>query len=115
MAATLAVTPLAEGLQVLVVGDDLPLPNGRHQVRQLPDIGAAIVEAEALTAAVARAGAPSTFRLRSVAGHETWEPVIIVLTSPVTGDEAADRWRRWPALAGASWSSGSSCRTPVST
>ena len=90
VAATLAVTPLAESLHVLVVGDDLLLPSGRHQVRHLPDVGAAIEEAETLTAAVAQAGARSTFRLRSVAGHETWEPVIIVLTSPVTGDEAAD-------------------------
>ena len=43
-----------------------------------------------MTAAIAQAGAPSTFRLRSVAGHETWEPVIVVLTSPVTDDEAAE-------------------------
>ena len=28
VAATLAVTPLADSLQVLVVGDDLPLPSG---------------------------------------------------------------------------------------
>ena len=80
VAATLAVTPLADSLQVLVVGDDLPLPSGRHEVRHLPDVAAAVAEADALTSTIAQAGAPSTFRLRSVAGHETWEPVIIVLT-----------------------------------
>jgi hypothetical protein len=91
VAATLAVTPLADSLQVLVVGDDLaPLPSGRHEVRHLADVAAAAVEADALTSTIARAGAPSTFRLRSVAGHETWEPVIVVLTAPVTDDEAAE-------------------------
>ena len=76
---------------MLVVGDELvPFPSGRHEVRQLPDVGAAVAEADAMTSAIARAGAPSTFRLRSVAGHETWEPVIVVLTSPVTDDEAAE-------------------------
>jgi len=91
VAATLAVTPLADSLQVLVVGDDLaPVPSGRHEVRHLADVAAAAVEADALTSTIARAGAPSTFRLRSVAGHETWEPVIVVLTAPVTDDEAAE-------------------------
>ena len=91
VAATLAVTPLADSLQVLVVGDDLlPLPSGRHEVRHLPDVAAAMAEADALTSTIAQAGASSTFRLRSVAGHETWEPVIVVLTSPVTDDEAAE-------------------------
>jgi hypothetical protein len=90
VAATLAVTPLADSLRLLVVGDDLPLPSGRHQVRHVPDVGAALAEADALTSAVAQAGAPSTFRLRSVAGHESWEPVIIVLAAPVTDEEAAE-------------------------
>ena len=50
VAATLAVTPLADSLQVLVVGDDLaPLPSGRHEVRHLPDVAAAAAEADALT------------------------------------------------------------------
>ena len=97
VAATLAVTPLADSLQVLVVGEDLPLPAGRHQVRDELDVAAAIDEAVARTASIAQAGATSTFRLRSVAGHETWEPVIIVLTSPVSDDEAAEL----QALAGA--------------
>jgi hypothetical protein len=90
VAATLAVTPLADSLRVLVVGYDLLLPSGRHQVRHLPDVGAALAEADALTSSVAQTGAPSTFRLRSVAGHESWEPVIIVLTSPVTDEDAAE-------------------------
>ena len=54
VAATLAVTPLADSLQVLVVGDDLrPLPSGRHEVRHLPDVGAAVAEADAMTSAIA--------------------------------------------------------------
>lgn len=90
-AATLAVTPLADSLQVLMLGDDVgSLPAGRHEVRHLPDVAAAVAEADAMTSAIARAGAPSTFRLRSVAGHETWEPVVVVLTSPVTDVEGAE-------------------------
>jgi hypothetical protein len=79
--ATLATTPLADELRVLVVGADLPGLVGRHDVQTAPTVAAAVAEVEAMTAgiAAASAGEPSTFRLRAVAGHEPWEPVVVVV------------------------------------
>jgi hypothetical protein len=86
--ATLAVSPLADCLQVLVVGGgQLPPLDGPHDVHDVSDVAAALAEAEAQTAAAAAAGSASTFRLRAVAGHETWEPVIVVLTTPASCEE----------------------------
>ena len=36
---------------------------------------------------------PTTFRLRSIAGHEPWEPVVVILTDPPSPDDPA-----WAAL-----------------
>ncbi len=96
LAATLAVTPLADGLRLVVVGDDVAAVQGRHEVEVVADLAAAIATAEAHTAAIARVtgGAPSTFRLRTVAGHESWEPVVVVLTEPVRDDADLARLRR---------------------
>jgi hypothetical protein len=85
---TLATTPLADELRVVVVGSALPELSGRHPVQTVPDLASAIAEVEALTAGIAAvtAGAPSTFRLRATAGHEPWDPVVVVL--PSSSDDA---------------------------
>ena len=89
MAATMATTPLADGLRVIVVGDDGPQLRGGHEVEVVPDLGAALQMADAATAPIARvtAGAPSTFRLRAIAGHESWEPVVVLLAAPPPPEE----------------------------
>jgi two-component SAPR family response regulator len=93
--ATLAVTPLADELMVVTVGEVLPELSGRHEVRAMPDLPSAVVEVEAMTAPIAAAtgGDRSTFRLRSVAGHEPWEPVVVILTDPPSPDDPS-----WEAL-----------------
>src|SRR5262249_1986381 len=64
-----------------------------HRVRVVPDATAALAEAEALTAGLAldRSRSSSTFRLRAAAGHEAWEPVVIVVPPEVGLDEDLGR------------------------
>ena len=95
VAATLAVTPLADELRVVTVGEVLPDLAGRHEVRAMADLRGVVAEIEAMTAPIAAAtgGDRSTFRLRSVAGHEPWEPVIVILTDPPSPQDPS-----WDAL-----------------
>jgi hypothetical protein len=93
--ATLATTPLADELTVLVVGSFAPesLPRSRHRLRVVPTTAAALAEAEALTAGMAsdRSRSTSTFRLRAAAGQEAWEPVVIVVPPEAEADENFSR------------------------
>jgi two-component SAPR family response regulator len=63
----------------------------------MPDLPSAVAEVEAMTAPIAAAtgGDGSTFRLRSVAGHEPWEPVVVIVTDPPSPDDPS-----WAALVG---------------
>src|SRR5262249_22542851 len=63
--ATLATTPLADELNVLVVGPFAPesSPRSRHRLRVVPDAAAALAEAEALTAGMASGHSRSTATL----------------------------------------------------
>jgi hypothetical protein len=61
----------------------------------MEDLPSAVVEVEAMTAPIAAAtgGDRTTFRLRSIAGHEPWEPVVVILTDPPSPDDPS-----WDAL-----------------
>ena len=49
LTATLAVTPLADELRVVTVGEVLPDLAARHEVRSVPDLPSAVAEVEAMT------------------------------------------------------------------
>ena len=95
LTATLAVTPLADELRVVTVGEVLPELAARHEVRAVPDLPTAVADAEAMTAPIVAAtgGHRSTFGLRAIAGHEPWEPVVVILRDPPPPGDPA-----WEAL-----------------
>ncbi len=101
IAATLAVTPLADELRVVTVGAVLPELAARHEVRSLPDLPAAVADVESMTAPIvaATAGHRSTFCLRAIAGHEPWEPVVVILRDPPPPGDPG--WDALTALAAA--------------
>jgi hypothetical protein len=99
LTATLALTPLADELRVVTVGEVLPDLAVRHEVRSVPDLSSAVAEVGTMTAPIlaATGGHRSTFRLRAFASHEPWEPVVVILRDPPSPGDPA--WDELAALA----------------
>ena len=102
LTATLAVTPLADELRVVTVGE--VLARAGRPPRGAISAGPAELPSrtsEAMTAPIVAAtgGHRSTFCLRAIAGHEPWEPVVVILRDPPPPGDPA--WDALTALAAA--------------
>src|SRR3954447_12340749 len=102
--ATLAVSPLADLVNVVTTGVECFGFASEERVHAVSDADAALDVAAALSSGVRRvlasAGAPSTLQLRLDAPEEPWEPVVAVLTATELSDREQAEMRRLVSAGG---------------
>jgi DNA-binding SARP family transcriptional activator len=82
VALELAVTPLAEVVHVVTVGVELGAIDVPERLHVVHDLGSAVERAGSLAGPTPAPGeSMGAFVLRVQAGHESWEPVVLVLGS----------------------------------